>query len=104
MVLLMNTVCIGNKNGSIFLNNVYLLSLMVYESGKSKGGKILAVTVKHGLDLTTDASVETVEIPVKSLYDNEDIITKFMIGVNKVLPNSRDAIYVDDILGEMLAK
>ena len=102
MVLYMNTVLINGIINSVFVNSAQLVTLKVYKSDKDKSRKILAVTVRYGQDIRTDARFETFEIPVKSIYDNVDIITRLMIGVNKIPPNTRDAIDVDDILGDMV--
>ena len=102
MVLYMNTVLINGNINSVFVNSAQLVTLKVYKADKDKSRKILAVTVRYGQDIRTDACFETFEIPVKSIYDNVDIITRLMIGVNKVPPNTRDAIDVDDILGDMV--
>lgn len=102
MVLYMNTVLINGNINSVFVNSAQLVTLKIYKSDKDKSRKILAVTVRYGQDIRTDACFETFEIPVKSIYDNVDIITRLMIGVNKIPPNTRDAIDVDDILGDMV--
>lgn len=104
MVLYMETVLVNGTIGTVFVNYAQLVTLKVYKSDKVESGKILAITVRYGQDIRTDVCFETFEIPVKQLYDNEDIITKFMIGVNKVPPNSLDSIDIDDILGDMIAK
>jgi hypothetical protein len=98
----MNTVLINGNINSVFVNSAQLVTLKIYKSDKDKSRKILAVTVRYGQDIRTDACFETFEIPVKSIYDNVDIITRLMIGVNKIPPNTRDAIDVDDILGDMV--
>ena len=102
MVLYMNTVLINGNINSVFVNNAQLVTLKVYKSDKDKSRKILAITVRYGQDIKTDACFETFEIPVKGIYDNVDIITRLMIGINKVPSISRDSIDVDDILGDMV--
>ena len=102
MVLYMNTVLVNGNINSIFVNSAQLVTLKVYKPNKDKSGKILAVTVRYGQDIKTDSCFETFEIPVKGIYDNVDIITRLMIGINKVPSISRDSIDVDDILGDMV--
>lgn len=102
MVLYMNTVLVNGNINSIFVNSAQLVTLKVYKSDKDKSRKILAVTVRYGQDIRTDACFETFEIPVKSIYDNVDIITRLMIGINKVPSTSLESIDIDDILGDMV--
>ena len=104
MFLLMNTSFVNGAIGTTFLNNVYLASLKVYKSDKVENGKILAITVKYDSDIRTGACFETVEVPVKSIYDNVDIITRLMIGLNKVPVKRVEAVDVDEILGDMIKK
>lgn len=104
MVLFMNTAIINEHIGSVFLHHVYLVSLKVYESNKSIGGKVLAITVKHESVIESESCLETIEVPINGLYNNESIITTFTTAVNKVSSKSNDVINVDDILGDMLAK
>lgn len=100
----MNTSFVNAAIGTTFLNNVYLASLKVYKSDKVENGKILAITVKYDSDIRTGACFETVEVPVKGIYDNVDIITRLMIGLNKVPVKSVEAVAVDEILGDMIKK
>lgn len=103
MVFLMSAYVNGTI-GSVFLNHAYLISLKVYKSDKGDNGKILAITVKYDADIRTEACFETIEIPVKAIFDNVDIIARVMIGINKVPPKSVDAVDIDEILGDMLNK
>lgn len=104
MVLYINTAIVNGEIGSVFLNRVYLVSLKVYKSNTSLCDKILAITVKHESVIESEACLETVEVPIKGLYTNMAVISKFMGAITKVPSTSDDAVDVDEILGEMLAE
>lgn len=104
MVLYMNTAIVNGGIGSVFLNRVYLVSLKVHESNTPICDKVLAITVKHESVIESEACLETVEVPINGLYTNIAVISKFMDSIRKVSSTSEDAIDVDGILGEMLAK